>query len=233
MAQIVSIPDFRGRTAEKIVKTPFISDSAWHVHAALSWIDYVKRTSTAVGLHYGGFHLRLAVEHLWFQIFWASRGAALSIGEYKKAIRSATKLYKLIDSLAPDYRKFAEFDQILASLDSHPHPPTVVWDIDRLKRIHGECGNRLLHFQGISDGNYLSDAWIIEHLVFLEESGTWMWRTMRSRGNLVVYYPKGLIPPVQLIWESYRTGEIDAESVRYRLEIVRPAIPKRSKRARV
>lgn len=220
----MSIPDFQRRTAEQIVNEPFISDSAWHVHAALSWIDYVKRTSAAIALHYAGFHIRLGIEHLWFQVFWAARGASLSVTEYQKAIANATKLYKLIDSLAPDYRKFGEFDQIVASLDSRPHPPTVVWDIDRLKRIHGECGNRLLHFQGISDGNYLSDAWTIEQLAFLDESAMWIWSTMRSRGNLVVYRPEGLIPEAQSIWESFRTGQIDAESVHYRLQIVRPVV---------
>jgi hypothetical protein len=219
----VSIPDFRGRTADQIVREPFVSDSAWHIHAALSWIDYVKRTSAAIGLHYGGFHLRVGIEHLWFQIFWAGRGGALAVEEYKKAIKNATKLYKLIDSLAPDYRKFAEFDQIVASVDSRVHPPTVVWDIDRLKRIHGECGARLLHFQGVADGNYFSDDWMIQQLTFLEDAATWIWDTMRSRGNLVVYRPEDLFSQTQLVWESFRGGEIDEESVRYRLEIIRPA----------
>jgi len=174
----VSIPDFHGRTADQIVSEPFIADSAWHVHAALSWIDYVKRTSGAI--------------------------AMLPIDEYKKAIKNATKLYKLIDSLAPDYQKFAEFDQIIASIDRHVHPLTVVWDIERLKRIHGECSSRLLHFQGISEEDYLSEKWMIQHLVFLEESALWMWDTMRARGNLVVYHPQGLTPQTQLIWDSFR-----------------------------
>jgi hypothetical protein len=107
-------------------------------------------------------------------------------------------------------------------MDSHVHPPTVVWDIERLKRIHGECSNRLLHFQGISDEDYLSVKWMIQHLAFLEDSAFWMWNTMRSRGNLVVYHPQGLTLQTQLIWESFRNGEIDEESVRYRLEIIRP-----------
>ncbi len=220
----MSVPDFRGRTADQIVHEPFIADSAWHVHAALSWIDYVKRTSAAIALHYSGLHLRLSVEHLWFQIFFASRGAMLSVDEYRKAIKNATKLYKLIDSLAPDYRKFAEFDQIVLSVDSQAHPPTVVWDIERLKRIHGECSDRLLHFQGVSDEDYLSDKWMIQHLAFLEDSAVWIWSTMRFRGNLVVYRPEGLTHQTQLIWESFRKDEIDEESVRYRLEIIRPLL---------
>jgi hypothetical protein len=74
--------------------------------------------------------------------------------------------------------------------------------------------------------DYLSDKWMIQHLAFLEDSALWMWSTMRSRGNLVVYHPEGLTPQTQLIWESFRKGEIDEESVRYRLEIIRP-LPRR------
>jgi hypothetical protein len=184
----MSIPDFRGRTADQIVTTPFISDSAWHIHAALSWLDYVKRSSAAIALHYAAFHVRIGIEHLWFQIFWAGRGGAMAT----------------------------------ASVDSRVHPPTVVWDIDRLKRIHGECGSRLLHFQGVAGGNYMSEEWMIRQLAFFEEAAIWMWDTMRSRGNLVVYLPEGLSAHTQLVWESYRKGEIDEESVRYRLEIIRP-----------
>jgi hypothetical protein len=46
--------------------------------------------------------------------------------------------------------------------------------------------------------------------------------TRRSRGNLVVYRPEDLFPQTQLVWESFCGGEIDEESVRYRLEIIRP-----------
>jgi hypothetical protein len=67
-------PDFQGRTAEQIVNEPLGSTSEWHVHVALSWIDYVKRSSAATALHYAALHLRLGIEYLWFQIFWARSG---------------------------------------------------------------------------------------------------------------------------------------------------------------
>jgi hypothetical protein len=40
--------------------------------------------------------------------------------------------------------------EISVMIRTAEHPPIVVWDIGRLKRIHGECSTRLLHFQGIS-----------------------------------------------------------------------------------
>ena len=179
-----------------------------------------------MALHYAALHLRLGVEHLWFQIFRVARGAILSRAEYDKALNNATKLYKLIDSMAPNYRKFAEFDQIISSVDSQPHPPTIVWDIDKLKRIHGECGNRLLHFGGIPDAGYLSSAWTEDHLRFLSDSTQWMWRNMTTRGNLIVYRPEGLKPQTHAIWEAFRKGEIDEESTRLRLKIIQPILAK-------
>lgn len=162
-------------------------------------------------------HLRLAVEHLWFQIFGVARGAVLSLAEYDKALRNVTKLYKLIDSLAPHYRKFAQFDQIISSLDRAAHPPTIVWDIDRLKRIHGECGERLLHFGGIPEAGYLSSTWTEDHLRFLTEAAQWMWHNMTTRGNLIVYRREGLKAATRAIWEAFKAGEIDEESTRLRL----------------
>jgi len=221
------MPDFRGRSADQILAEKYTGHASWHVHATLSWLDYVERKQAPVALHYAGLHLRFAVENLWFQIFWAARGATLSEPEFEKALSNTTKLYKLIDSLAPDYRKFAEFDQIIASLDSQAHPPTVVWNIDRLKRIHGECGNLLLHFQGPPSTGYLADGWIADRSSFLRESAKWMWDILTSRGNLVVYYPEGLKSDVLSVWERFRTGEIDAETARLGLKIIQPVVSKK------
>jgi hypothetical protein len=66
---LMSIPDFRGRTAEQIVNEPFVSDSAWHINAALSWTDYVKRTSAAIGLHYAHFICELGSNISGFKSF--------------------------------------------------------------------------------------------------------------------------------------------------------------------
>jgi len=48
------------------------------------------------------------------------------MADYIKAVANATTLYKLIDRLAPEYEKFALFTQIIGSLASKSHPPSVI-----------------------------------------------------------------------------------------------------------
>ena len=109
----MAIPEYRGRGADEISMTKYLADSAWHVYQCLSWCDFVAREKAPIGLHYAGLHLRTAVEHLWFEIFFAAKGGRVSMLEYMKSVENATKLYKLIEHYAPEYQKFAEFDQII------------------------------------------------------------------------------------------------------------------------
>jgi len=217
----MSVPNFRDRLPEEIIGREYLDDSAWHIYAALSWLDYVQRKNAPIALHYSAFHLRYGIEHLWFEMFFAARGGQLSAEDYKKAVKQGTTLYKLIDSLAPHYKKFAEFIGIIREIDPHPPPPMTVWNIGRLKRIHGECGNLLLHFQGVQETGYLQEAWIADRLGFLGVSAEWIWSEMTSTGRIVLYRPDDLNKPdVFDIWEDFRDGKIDADSARLRLKII-------------
>ena len=218
------IPPYKNRTAEQIINQEYIDDSAWHIHAALSWIDYAERNRAPVVLHYAAFHLRLGIELLWLKIFSASRGSDFGIDDYTRALKSSTTLYKLIDKFAPNYRKFAEFDQIIQTLDTRVHPPTIVWDIARLRKIHGRCGEYLLHLQEGGENGYRSQTWVTDRMRFLKDSAEWMWGLMTTRGNLVIYHPDGLFAETRLVWESFLKGETDAEGARIRLQLIHPLV---------
>ncbi len=216
------IPPYKNRTAEEIISQEYIDDPGWHIHAALSWIDYAERYHVPVVLHYAAFHLRLGIELLWLKIFAASLGSEFGIDDYTRALKSSTTLYKLIDRFAPNYRKFAEFDQIIQSIDTWVHPPTIIWDIARLRKIHGGCGEYLLHLQGSGETGYRSKNWIAGRTRFLKDSAEWMSGLMTTRGNLVVYHPEGLYPETRLVWESYLKNETDLDGTRIRLKLIRP-----------
>lgn len=216
---------FKGRSAVEIFSTPHVDDSGWDIYMSLCWCDYAERTCAPQALHYAGYHLRTGIEYLWFTVLFAAQGGKMSLEEYRKSLKSTTTLYKLIDSRSPHYQKFFEFCEITTSLDSQRHPPMVFWDISKLKRIHGECSSRLLHFQGVPQQGYLSEGWITDRAKFLFESATWIFDTMRTRGNLVVFNPDGLKKPeVFSLWERYRDGKIDREEVRIGLKIVQPIV---------
>lgn len=219
------IPEYKGRSADDIAAGKFVNDSAWQVYSSLSWCDYAERRSAPTALHYAGLHLRTGVEQLWFEVLFAASGGSITASEYEQALRSTTKLYKMIDAAEPHYVKFAEFVQLLAAVDSRAHPPTVVWDIARLKRIHGGCGELLLHFQGVPEKGYRSDAWNVIRLKFLREAAAWMWSEMTTRGGLAVYSPEGFKKPeVYSLWGRYRDGSNSAEEVRLGLRIIQPIV---------
>lgn len=219
------IPNYKGRSADQIAKIRNLDDSDWQIHTSLSWCDYAERNNAPMALHYAAFHLRTGIEQLWSEILCVAKGGSMSRTEYRSALSKTTTLYKLIDSQSPYYEKFAKFIQLVASVDSRIMPPTVIWEMSRLKRIHGGCGEQLLHFQGISLEGYLSDAWIEGRLMFVRESALWIAKTMESRGNMVVYAPEGLKKPeVFSLWERYRDGKIDEADVRNGLKIVQPIV---------
>ena len=218
-------PDYRGYTADEIVGTKYVSDSPWHIHMALCWCDYAERLSIGHALHYAGFHLRMGIEQLWFEVLISAQGCSMSSDEYVESLKSTTKLYKFIDARSPRYYRFAEFIKIVADLDRIQHPSSVIWDMSRLKRIHGECGGSLLHFQGVPQKGYLTSEWIEERMRFTLESARWIFDIMKQRGNLVVYFPEGLAKPeVFGIWEQFRDKAISAEDAAIRLKILQPVL---------
>ena len=216
--------EYKNKTAEDILSSNYCEDPAWHIRNALSWLDYSERKSCPVALHYAGLHLRLAIEHLWFNLFGAARGGELSQTEYKKAIKSTTTLYQLIDQFSPYYTKFTMMWKIIDELDAMPRPKGIIWNIPKLKRIHGKCSSKTLHFQGVISEGYPKGKWIEDRQRFLYDSSKWMWDKMRSGMGIIVYKPETLKSDVLPLWERYRDGEIDEESLRHGLNIILPIV---------
>jgi hypothetical protein len=222
------VPPIANQTPEQIIKQLYIDEPGWHVHASLRWIDYADRAEAPMALHYAAFHLRYAIEQLWLTIFAAACSTSFSMHHYRQALRQPTKLYKLVKNYAPEYEKFAEFDQLIQQVDPKFGPRTVVWDNVILSRIHGRCSGKLLHVQKRGDEGYLSKSWILDRTNFLRESAQWMWNLMGTGGKVLVNYPNGLAPEPRIVWESFRDGEIDAESAKLRLQLIHPLISQRS-----
>jgi len=109
--------------------------------------------------------------------------------------------------------------RILAEINAAPIPRINVWDISRLRRIHGECSTKTLHFQGVVSEGYLNHSWLEDRLKFLSDSANWMWQKMLS-GRVVIYKPEKLKDDVLPIWERFRDGDNDEEDVRNGLKII-------------
>lgn len=216
------IPKFTGLTADEIAGEDYAFEPAWHIHKCLAWIDFAKRCAQPQSLRYAAIELRTGVETLWFEIFVMSMGGAISASEYAKCSTEATKMYKLIDRSAPDYRKLMRFIEIVLGLE-HGGPKIAVWDIDRLKRFHGEA-SAYLHFQGAPCDTHENPLWLGHGIAKLEEMAQYVWSELISGKQTANMPPDKMQPETKAVWEQYRLGKLDEEGVRTRLLLAQPVL---------
>lgn len=140
-------PPHINRSLNQIVDGKPHFDSTWLIWKSLAWLDYAKRNTNVSALQYATLELRQGIEQLWFDIIVTAVGGRLDVKEYSRCKQNATKMYKIIRRLQPDYQKLVRFTNICCSLE--PHLPRIVeWDMPRLMRIHGEIAE-YLHFYGV------------------------------------------------------------------------------------
>lgn len=224
------IPKHEGLGPNEIADNDFVYDSAWHIHACLAWLNFVKRTARHACLKYAAIELRSGIELLWFEIFVMSMGGSIGAKEYVRCTKEVTKMYKLIDSFAPDYDRMMPFMQVILDLESESKeaPQVAVWDISRLKRYHGEA-SEFLHFQGIPQETFEDKLWLGRSLEKLERMAIYIWKEMtggKQTGNMS---PDEMEPETRTVWEQYKSGLIDLTSVRTQLQIIWPTLAQRGK----
>jgi hypothetical protein len=220
------VPQPANRTPEQIVDAERVFDSAWHFWKALAWLDYAKRKTNISALQYAILELRQGVEHLWFDIIVTAVGGRLDIREYVRCKGDATKMYKVLDRLSPDHAKLVRFTNICVSLESGL-PSVVEWDISRLKRIHGEI-SQYLHFFGIPSETTGNPEWFVDAITVAETGANYIWHhlTTARTGQLSI---ASMPPEVKHAWNQFRSDEIDADTVRTRLNVAQHVLNRRRK----
>lgn len=204
-----------------IFSRPLTSGSEGHIRSCRGWIKHGKRTRDSRALIYAGLHLRLCIEHLWFETLSVAVGNQLSESQYAKAMKSATTLYKLIDEFSPHYAKYCEFGELIrVAIRNNSLPPFTKWDIQRLKRDHGEISTRFLHFHGFDASESDQAKRFDNDLNFVETESSSIWNTCANVGVFVIFKPEGLNEPTRQIWEDFRDGKIQADSARMRLSFL-------------
>ncbi len=220
------LPPHKNRSPEQILEAEHLFDSAWHFWQALSWIDYAKRKTNITALQYAALELRRGIEHLWFEMVVTSVGGELDIREYARCKGDSTKMYKVLEKLSPDHAKLVRFTNISGSLD-HNQPPVTEWDMPKLKRLHGEICSHYLHFFGIPSETTGSPGWFIKALTNIETGANYICNqlTTTHTGQLNV---ESMPQAVRDTWEGFRSGQLDEDSVRTRLRLAQPVLPKRT-----
>jgi hypothetical protein len=224
----MAAPPYVNQSLNQIVDSKRHFISSWFIWKSLAWLDYAKRNTNASALQYAALELRQGIEQLWFDIIITAVGGRLDIKEYSHCKRNATKMYKIIRRLLPDYQKLVRFTNICGSLDLG-QPKVVEWDMPRLIRIHGET-SEYLHFYGVPNETTEKPEWFVKVLTTIERGADYVWKHLTTAhvGQMNV---ASMPPEVNDVWNDFRTGKITEGSTLIRLKLAQPILHNRRMRA--
>jgi len=223
----MAAPQYENQFPNQIVDSKRHFDSAWFIWKSLAWLDYAKRNANISALQYAAPELRQGIEQLWFEIIGIVGGRRLDIAEYSRCKQNATKMYKVIDRLEPNYQKLVRFTNICCSLDLRL-PRVIEWNMSQLKRIHGEMGN-YLHFYGAPKETTENHEWFVKALTTIETGANQIWAHLVA-DRIGLMRATEMEPEVRHAWEQFKASQISEDSVRTRLKLAQPILHDRRMR---
>lgn len=216
----MTAPSHKNRTAQEIISEQIYHDAQGFGFRAASWLDLARRTGHFAAFHYACIDGRLSIEHLIFEQLVITAGPDLDQTAYEKCLSEPRKLDHILQKYVPDYDRLQEFSVIVGSL-SPGLPRLNRWDIKELRKFWGRLSH-FLHWSGAHPETTENESW---QRNALEEVGGIidpLWQKISS-GRSGSIRLDSMPVAVREIWEDFRTRKIEAESVRVRLEIVRPS----------
>lgn len=217
-------PEYKRRTADKIISDRVYFDSVGYTYRALSWLDLAKRERNVCALQYAAHDARQAIEHLLFEQIVLSVGTELDRKDYEKCKGNSTKLHKIIRRLNPDYEKLLLFTQAIATVDPQS-PPIVTWDHKLLIRHWGSISS-YLHWAGEPAETVESQDWIDTGIAAVEEAAKHLWEKNEA-GFTGIMMPQKMQPEIKECWERFRAGKVDLDSIKRQAHLALPILRKR------
>ncbi|MBL3619701.1 MAG: hypothetical protein JMN26_18575 [gamma proteobacterium endosymbiont of Lamellibrachia anaximandri] len=215
------IPNYRNRSAESIVSEKIQFESSGYIYRALSWLDFAKRKGVPVAFQYAAHDARQGIEQLLFEELVLSVGTNLDRTEYEKCLGNSTKLYKIINRLAPQRENLAKFTRAVFSV-GEVRIPLVVWDHKKLMQYWGRISN-YLHWAGAIDETIQNESWVKEGILITEEACAHIWNNL-TQHEMGVMLPNDMHPEIRDLWERYKAGKIGLDEVRISSKLLDPAL---------
>lgn len=215
------IPNYLNRSADSIVSENIRFESSGYIYRALSWLDLTKRHNSPVTFQYAAHDTRQGIEQLLFEELVLSVETKLDREEYEKCIGNSTKLYAIINRLAPEREKLAKFNQAIFSAGTI-RIPLVVWDHKLLMKYWGML-SKYLHWAGAIDETIHVQSWIQAGIRVAEEACLYIWKNQTQKETGVMT-PDDMHPEIRRLWERYKNGEIGIEEVKISSQILDPVI---------
>lgn len=214
-------PSHTSRKPEDIVSEKLYFDSMGYLYRAMSWLDHFERNDQFTALLYACIEARYGIEYLIFEEIVISTGADLSQEDYEKLLKSPTKLYKALKKISPEYEKLQAFAKIIVSLVPK-FPKLIQWDPKKLIKSWGKISN-YLHWCGSRNNTTELSSWRVNAGIEVRGEIEPIWVKITS-GQSGLMHPKDMHPEILELWHQYKDGSVDAEGIRIRLQILRPAL---------
>ncbi|WP_373091282.1 hypothetical protein [Zhongshania sp.] len=212
-------PEYKDRSEKEILSQNIYHDAVGYGYRAASWIDYVERTGNGAAIYYACIDGRLSIEHLIFELIVVCSEPSLTEDDYKKCLRSPRKIDKLLTQLIPEYKKLVAFSGIIQSLI--PGVPKInEWDIKELMKNWGSLSN-FLHWTGAAVQTSENSEWQSEAFNKAKSVILPLWSKLSS-GQSGAIRVDSMSQNTKDIWEKFRSGEIDAQAAKFRLEVLGP-----------
>lgn len=210
-----------GKSPDQIANEDVGFDSAGYLFRALSWLDVYRRQKGFPAILYASIEGRMAIEYLLFEILVVGTGADLSFEEYAKCLKERSKLDKAINRLVPDYEKIQAFTGVLIKFEAGL-PNQISWNVGELKKQWGKL-SEILHWNGARNLTTESIEWNDLAFTTIEDVLNDV-RSKMETGASMAMAPSSMKPEIFDVWNDYKLGSIDLESVRFRLNLLRPVL---------
>lgn len=209
--------EYKGRDANQILSNKLLPRSSWHFFQSKSWLDYSTRNMNYSSIQYAAFELRYGIEYLLFELLVLTKGDLTEM-EYQKVLRKPDKMNKMLKANERPYEKLQTFSAIAISLDE-TLDINPLFDM-KLSSIWKSWGvaSEYLHFSGSYRDTFLSDNWKISSITKLEKEVN----KFLGVTNLALFRPETMNRNVRDIWQDYLEDIISEESVKFRLNLIKP-----------
>ena len=214
-------PSHTSRTPEDIVSKDISFDSIGYLFRAMSWLDYFERNDQFTALIYACIDARHGIEYLIFEEIVISTGANLSKKDYEKCLNNPTKLYKALKKISPEYEKLQEFAQIIVSL-SPEYPRIIRWEPKKLIKSWGKLSD-YLHWCGSRSETTELSSWRANAGVEVRGEIEPIWVKITS-GPSGLMHPKDMRPVILELWNQFKSGIVDIEGTRIRMDLLKPVL---------
>jgi len=197
--------------------------SDWHYQQARLLFEIATKEHSAAFLIYTALEARLTFERYILEMSALATGEELSENQLEDALKN-DGVFRLLEEIYQDYRKYLEFCNVIIQVNVLPIEPILIPDIRSVRRYISKL-SKLCHLQ-LKPTNTVDDPeWLRAQMDLLTKCLDFQHELIN--GQRGAFNRESFPPEVSELMQKYFSNEIDLESIKIRLEIMKPALESR------